>query len=172
MESEHYRKSGFAIVATVFLLAYVPGAATSQPSDSEVQDQGGSQNFEELENLICDIPGPIQSGGDAGDTGVLAVCHVTAVGVFFVEYKYCYQAQTNGRPAAITTRVDTVPVDTHTFTTPYTGDGGCSTSDTSSYGEHSFFWTPAIPLTMRWDYLNGDFKIWIADIKVHSMVED
>lgn len=118
----------------------------------------------------CSLAGPYYSTGVNGNTGTLATCNVpaTSAGLRSASYQFCYLANTNGAPASIITMGVlpsgvSVPLDTHTFTTPHNGNGQVTCSNWSGYG----YSIPIAAFTqIRWDYVNGDWRVGIQNIYV------
>jgi hypothetical protein len=112
--------------------------------------------------------GNIESQGAYPGTGTLASLSVGSSGPVYVEYKYCYIADSNGRSAQIRTYFDGILVDHFGFHNPNTGDGTCTSGNTATYSVRRFVANRPVGLA-RFDYENGDYRLAIADIKISTI---
>lgn len=110
----------------------------------------------------------ITSGGQFGSTGTFITFNsVSGSAPITVTYKYCYGGNTNGRTAQIRTVFDGTTVDTHSFTTPYTGGATCTWDNPSSFATKTFtINSPGVSNQIKFDYTNGDWLLQIASISV------
>lgn len=110
----------------------------------------------------------ITSGGQYGSTGTfITFDSVSGSAPITVTYKYCYGGNTNGRTAQIRTVFDGTTVNTHSFTTPYTGGATCTWDNPSTFATNTFtINSPGVSSQIKFDYTNGDWLLQVASITV------
>lgn len=118
-------------------------------------------------------PDKATSDGEAGDTGTLiSFSDRSGLAPIEVSYRYCYLGDTNGDAAYIDTYVDGERVDSLGFYEPYTGGGGCDSSDPSTFATHTFTVAETdLSDEIRFDYTNGDWRVAIADVEVDGLID-